>query len=122
MDEEEPNGAWRSFLTLVNSISLARAILILIWARHPVDGQIRSTLKGCTEGAGLRVGSKANFSIGERAAELKINRGPSYRICFGCDDEVLIILPGGGTKRKQQNDIDVALRRWRDYKKRKREG
>jgi putative addiction module killer protein len=58
--------------------------------------------------------------IGEGAAELKINRGPGYRIYFGWDGKVLVILLGGGTKRRQQNDIDAALHRWRDYKKRKR--
>ena len=58
--------------------------------------------------------------IGEGAAELKINRGPGYRVYFGWDGKVLVILLGGGTKRRQQNDIEAALRRWRDYKKRKR--
>jgi putative addiction module killer protein len=57
---------------------------------------------------------------GEGAAELKINRGPGYRVYFGWDGKVLVILLGGGTKRRQQNDIEAALRRWRDYKKRKR--
>jgi putative addiction module killer protein len=51
---------------------------------------------------------------------LRINRGPGYRVYFGWDGKVLVILLGGGTKRRQQNDIDAALRRWRDYKKRKR--
>jgi putative addiction module killer protein len=57
--------------------------------------------------------------IGEGAAELKINRGPGYRVYFGWDGKVLVILLGGGTKRRQQNDIEAALRRWRDYKRRK---
>lgn len=71
----------------------------------------------------LAEGNTANVRpIGEGAAELKINRGPGYRIYFGWDGKVLVILLGGGTKRRQQNDIDAALRRWRDYKKRKREG
>jgi putative addiction module killer protein len=59
-------------------------------------------------------------SIGEGVAELKINRGPGYRIYFGWDGKTPVILLGGGTKRRQQNDIQAALRRWRDYKKRKR--
>ncbi|MBU6456132.1 MAG: type II toxin-antitoxin system RelE/ParE family toxin [Bradyrhizobium sp.] len=57
--------------------------------------------------------------IGEGAAELRIDRGPGYRIYFGWDSKVLVILLGGGTKRRQQNDIQAALRRWRDYKRRK---
>jgi putative addiction module killer protein len=61
-------------------------------------------------------------SIGEGASELRIDRGPGYRIYFGWDGKVLVILLGGGTKRRQQNDIGAALRRWRDYKRRKAVG
>jgi putative addiction module killer protein len=60
--------------------------------------------------------------IGEGAAELRIDRGPGYRIYFGWDGKVLVILLGGGTKRRQQNDIEAALRRWHDYKRRKSGG
>ena len=68
----------------------------------------------------LSEGNTSNVkSIGEGAAELKINRGPGYRIYFGWDGKVLVILLGGGTKRRQQGDINAALQRWRDYKKRK---
>jgi putative addiction module killer protein len=61
-------------------------------------------------------------SIGEGAAEVRIDRGPGYRVYFGWDGKVLVILLGGGTKRRQQNDIAAALRRWRDYKRRKSRG
>jgi len=61
-------------------------------------------------------------SIGEGASELRIDRGPGYRIYFGWDGKVLVILLGGGTKRRQQSDIEAALRRWRDYKRRKAGG
>ncbi len=68
----------------------------------------------------LEEGNTSNVkSIGEGAAELKINRGPGYRVYFGWDGKVVVILLGGGTKQRQQTDIDVALRRWREYKKRK---
>ena len=42
-----------------------------------------------------------------------------YRIYFGKDGERLVILVGGGTKKRQQEDIKTALARWQDYKKRK---
>jgi putative addiction module killer protein len=45
--------------------------------------------------------------------------GPGYRIYFGRDGDRLVILVGGGTKKRQQNDIYVAVGRWEDYKRRK---
>src|SRR5580692_2516368 len=58
-------------------------------------------------------------SLGEGISELRINRGPGYRIYFGWHSKVLVILLGGGTKKRQQNDIQTALRHWRSYKTRK---
>lgn len=57
--------------------------------------------------------------IGEGASELKINRGPGYRIYFGWHGKALVILLGGGTKRRQSDDIAEALALWRSYKARK---
>ena len=39
---------------------------------------------------------------------------------IGWDGTTLVILLGGGTKRRQQSDIQDALDHWRDYKMRKR--
>jgi putative addiction module killer protein len=65
-----------------------------------------------------------NFSNvkGVRAGvfECRINFGPGYRIYFGQDGDRIVILRGGGTKQRQQSDIATALRRWTDYKKRKK--
>jgi putative addiction module killer protein len=67
----------------------------------------------------LAEGSTSNVKpIGEGAAELRIDRGPGYRVYFGWRGQVLVILLGGGTKRRQQSDIEAALARWRDYKRR----
>src|SRR5437870_4878918 len=66
----------------------------------------------------LSDGNTSNVKpIGEGAAGLRIMRGPGYRVYFGWHGKVLVILLGGGTKRRQHNHIDAALRRWRDYKK-----
>jgi putative addiction module killer protein len=58
-------------------------------------------------------------SIGESAAEIRIDRGPGYRVYFGWDGKTLVVLLGGGTKRRQQRDIAEALALWRLYKGRK---
>lgn len=65
-----------------------------------------------------------NFSnvkaVGTGVHEYKINFGPGYRVYFGQDGEHIIILLGGGTKQRQQNDISVAMERWKDYKRTKK--
>ena len=58
--------------------------------------------------------------VGGGILETKIHFGPGYRIYFGRDGETLVILLGGGTKRQQQKDIEIAKDRWRDYKRRKK--
>ena len=58
-------------------------------------------------------------ALSEGLSELRINRGPGYRIYFGWDGKTLVILLGGGTKRRQPSDIQTALRHWRSYKARK---
>jgi putative addiction module killer protein len=58
-------------------------------------------------------------AIGEGALEIRIDRGPGYRIYFGWDGTTLVVLLGGGTKRRQHRDIAVALALWRLYKARK---
>ncbi len=46
--------------------------------------------------------------------------GPGYRVYFGQDGTKVMILLGGGTKKKQQRDIDTAKELWKEYKKRKK--
>jgi len=59
-------------------------------------------------------------SVGAGIRELKIDHGPGYRVYFGKDGNTMIILLGGGTKKKQPADIKAAKLRWVDYKARKR--
>ncbi len=58
--------------------------------------------------------------VGNGVLEYRIDFGPGYRIYFGKDGQELIILLGGGTKKRQQSDIQTAVELWRQYKARKR--
>ena len=51
--------------------------------------------------------------------EYVIDWGPGYRIYLAPDGEKLIVLFGGGTKRRQQRDIDAAKDLLVEYKARK---
>ena len=52
--------------------------------------------------------------------EYKFDFGPGYRIYVGKDGELLVILLGGGTKKRQQKDITAAQECWADYNRRKK--
>ncbi len=60
--------------------------------------------------------------VGAGVSEYRLDFGPGYRVCSGKDGDTLIILPGGGTKKRQQRDIEAAQDLWREYKQRKRQG
>jgi len=51
--------------------------------------------------------------------EYRIDWGPEYRIYLGLDGNALVILLGGGTKKRQQSDIERATALWSEYKARK---
>ena len=58
--------------------------------------------------------------VGTGVSERRIDFGPGYRIYFGRDGQKLVILLGGGTKSRQQSDINSAKAAWAEYKKNKR--
>jgi putative addiction module killer protein len=69
----------------------------------------------------LSLGSVSEVkSVGGGVLERRLDFGPGYRLYFGRDGETLIILLGGGSKSRQQRDIESARMRWEDYKRRKR--
>jgi putative addiction module killer protein len=68
----------------------------------------------------IEQGNLANAkSVGGGVQEYRIDFGPGYRLYFGRDGVALIILLGGGTKQRQQQDIVTAHSRWQDYRVRK---
>ena len=59
-------------------------------------------------------------TVGSGVSEYRIDFGPGYRVYFGIDGQSLVILPIGGTKKRQQRDIDTAKALWADYRTRKK--
>jgi putative addiction module killer protein len=60
----------------------------------------------------MRAGFFSNVKgVGGGVFESRISFGPGYRVYFGKDGEEIFILLGGGTKKRQENDIQIAIRR-----------
>lgn len=52
----------------------------------------------------------------EGVSEVRMDFGPGYRVYYGLDGNTLVILLGGGSKRRQSADIEAAIARWKRYK------
>jgi putative addiction module killer protein len=48
--------------------------------------------------------------------ELRLDFEPGYRVYFAREGRTIIILLGGGSKRRQDADITAAVERWKRYK------
>ena len=58
-------------------------------------------------------------SLGGGMFELRMDFGPGYRVYYGREGRTIIILLGGGSKRRQDADIAAAMARWKNYKQTK---
>jgi putative addiction module killer protein len=67
----------------------------------------------------MELGNTSNVKWFSGIGEYVIDWGPGYRIYLAKDGESLIVLFGGGTKKRQQADIDRALALLVEYKARK---
>ncbi len=62
------------------------------------------------------VGNFGNYRYLDRGVfELKIDIGPGYRIYFGIDKDVLVLIILGGDKSSQNRDIEKAQEFWKMY-------
>lgn len=68
----------------------------------------------------LGAGNDSNVkTVGASVLEYRVDWGPGYRIYFGRDGGALVILLTGGTKKRQQQDVEMAKLLWTDYKQRR---
>jgi len=62
---------------------------------------------------------KGNFgdykSVGDNVTELRITKGPSYRVYYTIKKDEIIILLVGGDKSSQQKDIQIAKSIAKEY-------
>ena len=115
----------------VTHVLPSRVIEIVEYIDTKGKNPFRRWVSGLDAGARARVLAAVlrmeggNFSvakgIGSGVSELRLDFGPGYRIYFGRDGERLVILLGGGSKKRQQTDIEEAHACWAAYKRRKRE-
>ena len=91
------------------------------WERGLRDRQARARVRARI--ARLRLG---NFGDAKRVSdgvfELRIHSGPGYRVYFGREGSVVVILLCGGDKSTQDRDIERAEDYWRDYRSREHAG
>jgi putative addiction module killer protein len=68
----------------------------------------------------LRLGNFSNIKgVSAGVQEYRINWGPGYRLYLGRDGDKLVILLCGGTKQRQNADIEQAKELWLEYKRRR---
>ena len=54
-------------------------------------------------------------SVGGGVEELRIDFGPGYRVYFGRDGALVVVLLCGGNKKSQAGDVVTAQRCWKEY-------
>ena len=58
-------------------------------------------------------------SLRDGVFELRLDFGPGYRVYYGREGRTIIVLLGGGSKRRQDADIVTAVECWKRYKQTK---
>ncbi len=54
-------------------------------------------------------------SVGGGVEELRIDFGPGYRVYYGREGSLVVVLLCGGDKRTQARDILTAQKYWKEY-------
>ena len=81
---------------------------------------VQAAVKVTVAKARIETGNTSNIKWFNGIGEYRINWGPGYRIYLVQDGVDLIILLGGGSKKKQSQDIKTAIMLFKEYKRRKK--
>ena len=88
----------------------------LDWLHALKDSRTRAIIRNRVDR--LEEGNPGNWnSVGGGVYELKIYFGPGYRVYFGEDGPVLVVLLCGGDKKTQKKDIQTAQKYWEQYRR-----
>ena len=70
----------------------------------------------------IRRMESGNFGAAKRlregVLELRLDIGPGYRVYFALAYKNVVVILGGGDKKRQSSDIAIAVERWRCLKRR----
>lgn len=89
------------------------------WIESIKDRKTRSRI--LTRLDRLEVGNPGDHRhLSEGVFELRLHFGAGYRVYYGEDGPVIIILLMGGDKNTQENDIRKAQAFWKSYKEAKK--
>jgi putative addiction module killer protein len=87
------------------------------WIESVKDQAVKATIAARINR--VRTGSLGDWKpVGDGVFELRIDRGPGYRVYFGRVGNAVVILLAGGEKRSQDADIKRAKDYWKDYETR----
>lgn len=103
--------------TVLHYLTQSGACPFQEWLGSVIDQATRATVAARINR--VRVGAFGDWkSVGDGVFELRVDRGPGYRIYFGRKGRTVVILLTGGEKRSQASDIRKAKEYWRDYEAR----
>lgn len=103
-------------LTVLEYVREDGAIPYLAWFNGLAA---QAAAKVATARARLELGNTSAVKWIGAIGEYRIDWGPGYRIYLGKDGDDIVILLGGGTKLRQQADIERAKALWAEYRARK---
>jgi putative addiction module killer protein len=84
--------------------------------------EVSAALKVRTALARIEAGNFGDTKpVGGGVLERRIDWGPGYRLYFGREDRGVVVLLAGGTKKRQQADIERAKEYWAEYRRRRQE-